>query len=43
METRDFLGIQSDDTLMKKTSSNSINNILFYGNSAMEFHRVINK
>ena len=32
-----------DEDDRQRTSSNSINNILFYGNSAMEFHRVINK
>ena len=32
-----------DEDERQRTSSNSINNIIFYGNSAMEFHRVINK
>jgi len=33
----------SDEDDRQRTSSSSINNIIFYGNSAMEFHRVINK
>jgi len=32
-----------DEDDRQRTSSNSISIILFYGNSAMEFYRVINK